>query len=183
MEPLEIAERIKERFPQSVEDITSYQGQVSVTVTSDSIVDICTYIQQEDDLLFDYLADLCGCDYPDRELRFEVVYNIRSLKHNYFIRLKVQLPEENPSVKSVSSVWLTASWFEREAHDMFGINFDDHPDLRRILMPEDWEGHPLRKDYPLKGSDDWKWKGLEQTEELHKNDMHWTIDAQQPPER
>jgi NADH-quinone oxidoreductase subunit C len=180
VEPLEIADKIKSQFAQAVEDIVLYQGQVSVIVKDESIFDICTYLKHEQDLYFDYLADLCGCDYSDREQRFEVVYNLRSLKYNYLVRLKVRLSEESPSVQSVSALWASALWFEREAHDMFGIYFTNHPDLRRLLMPGDWEGHPLRKDYPLKGPEDWKWQGLEKVEEMHKSDWKWVINAQRP---
>ena len=183
MESLEIAERIETEFPDVVEDVTLYQGQVSVTVQRDSIFDVCRFLKEDKELWFDYLADLCGCDYPERDERFEVVYNLRSLRFNYLVRLKVRISEDEPSGQSVSSLWASAGWFEREAFDMFGITFPGNPDLRRILMPEDWEGNPLRKDYPLRGDEDWKWPGLKKVEELHQHDRQWSIDARRPVKR
>ncbi len=125
----------------------------------------------------DYLADLCGADYPDNKDRFEVVYNLYSIKHGHRLRVKALVPESDPSVDSVVPVWSGANWHEREACDMYGIVFNGHPDLRRILMPEDWEGYPLRKDYPLKGPDDDEYKGFEELKELHTHDKEWNIQA------
>lgn len=175
MEPLEIAEKIKERFPDEVVDITQFRGQVSVIVKRDRIIDICRYLYDEPDICMDYLADLCGVDYPQRRLRFEVVYNLYSIRYRHRLRLKALLPVDDPSIDSVTSIWAGANWHEREACDMYGIVFKGHPDLRRILMPEDWEGFPLRKDYPLKGPEGWEWKGYEESKELHRHDDEWRI--------
>ena len=176
VEPLEITDRLKEKFSADIVDVVSFRDQTYVTVKRDNIVDICRYLHDTPDIYMDYLADLCGNYYPDRRKRFEVVYNLFSIKHRHRLCLKVALSEDDPSVESVCSVWKGANWHEREACDMYGIVFDGHPDLRRILMPEDWGGYPLRKDYPLKGPED-EYKGFEELKELHTHDKEWNIQA------
>lgn len=173
MEPLEIADKIKEKFPHDVLDATEFRGQVSITVKRDRIVDISRYLHDEPDISMNYLSDLCGVDYKGRRLRFEVVYNLYSLKYCHRIRIKALVPEDDPSIESVVSIWKGADWHERETYDMFGIVFKGHPDLRRILLPEDWQGFPLRKDYPVKGHEDREWRGYEEVKELHKHDTEW----------
>ncbi|MCK5286964.1 MAG: NADH-quinone oxidoreductase subunit C [Thermodesulfovibrionia bacterium] len=175
MEPFEIAEKLKEKFFTDIIDVTEFRDQVSVSVRRERIVDICRYLFEDPDISMDYLSDLCGVDYPDREFRFEVVYNLYSIKYRHRIRLKALLPAGEPSIDSVVPIWNGANWHEREACDMFGIVFLGHPDLRRILMPEDWEGHPLRKDYPLEGPDGWEYRGYEELKELHSHDDEWSI--------
>jgi NADH-quinone oxidoreductase subunit C len=161
MEPLEIAERIREVFPEEVLAVSEFRGQVSVTLRKTRIRDIARYLHDDPDLYFDYLIDVCGVDYlGKKEKRFEVVYHLYSIKHRRMIRLKAEVGEEDLTIDSVTSVWIGANWHERETFDLFGITFSGHPDLRRILMPEDWEGHPLRKDYPLKGPAT-EWQGFE----------------------
>jgi NADH-quinone oxidoreductase subunit C len=152
MEPLQIAEKIKERFPEEVLDVREFRGQVSVTLKKGRILEICRFLHDEPDLYLDYLADLCGVDYlGKKENRFEVVYHLYSIKHHHAIRLKAEVPESDARIDSVMPVWVGVNWHERECFDMYGIVFTGHPDLRRVLLPEDWEGYPLRKDYPLKG--------------------------------
>jgi NADH-quinone oxidoreductase subunit C len=176
MEPSEIIERIKEKFPLDVMDVTSFRDQVSGVVRRERIVEICRYLYDSDDLRMDYLSDLCGVDYPEREFRFEVVYNLFSIKHRHRIRLKALVPENDASIESVVSIWIGANWHERETCDMYGIVFKGHPDLRRILMPDDWEGYPQRKDYPLKGPEGREYKGYEEIKKLHTHDSEWTIE-------
>ncbi len=175
MEPSEIAENIKEKFPLDVVDITVFSDQVSVSVKKDKIIDICRYVREYPDISMDYLSDLCGVDYPERRFRFEVVYNLFSLKHRHRIRIKALIPKDDPSIDSVVQIWSGANWHEREACDMFGIVFNGHPDLRRILMPEDWEGHPMRKDYPLEGPEGREYKKYEEVKELHTHDDEWKV--------
>ncbi len=155
MDPLQIAKMIEEKFAGQVLGTTAHAGQVGVSLRKDRIKEVCLYLRDEPLLRMDRLADLTAVDfsaYPgDNGPRFEVVYNLISIVYHHRIRLKVRAPEEDPRVDSVSSIWQTANWHERETFDLMGIKFDGHPDLRRILMPEDWEGHPLRKEYPLKG--------------------------------
>jgi NADH-quinone oxidoreductase subunit C len=180
MEPLAIAERIQKQFPDSVQSVNAYAGQVSIIIKKDAILAVGDYLRNDPDLAFDYLADLCGCDFAEKSPRFEVVYNLRSIQHNHLIRLKVQLPEDCPEIDSVFSLWAAADWFEREAYDMLGIRFKGHPDLRRLLLPEDWEGHPLRKDYPLEGQTESEWSGLLKVKELRQYDSQWQINANRP---
>lgn len=162
MEPLEIAEKIKEQFPEEVREVKEFREQVSVIIRRDRIRDIATWLHDDPDLNFDFLKDLCGVDYyRKKDPRFEVVYTLYSIKHHHMIRLRAEVPEEDPSIESVTNIWKGADWHERECFDMYGITFKDHPDLRRILLPEDWEGHPLRKDYPEKGPEE-EWKGFQE---------------------
>jgi NADH-quinone oxidoreductase subunit C len=174
MEPLEIVDRIKDKFFSEIVDVKEFRDQVSVSVKREKLLEICRYLHDDPDMHMDYLADLLGVDYPDNKFRFEVVYNLFSMKHEHRILIKALLPEDEPAVESVVSVWNGANWHEREACDMYGIVFNNHPDLRRILMPEDWEGYPLRKDYPLKGPDS-EYKGFEELKELHAHDDEWMI--------
>jgi NADH-quinone oxidoreductase subunit C len=157
MDPCLIAEMIKGKFPEEVAEIGSHAGQYWVVLKRDRLKDVCRFLKEDTDLKMDYLIDVTAVDYSPREPRFEVVYQLHSIKHNHRVRLKVPVDEEDPSVPTVSGVWRTANWHERETYDLLGINFEGHPDLRRILMPEDWEGHPLRKDYPIEGPE-WTFK-------------------------
>jgi NADH-quinone oxidoreductase subunit C len=155
MDPLQIAKMIEEKFAGQVQGTVTYAGQVGVMLNREMIKDVCRFLRDEPTLRMDHLADLTAVDfsqYPgDPGPRFEVVYNMISTVHRHRIRLKVRVTEDDPRVDSVSSIWQTANWHERETFDLMGIKFDGHPDLRRILLPEEWEGHPLRKEYPLKG--------------------------------
>jgi NADH-quinone oxidoreductase subunit C len=176
MEPLQIAEKVKERFPEEVLDVREFRGQVSVTLRKGRIVEICRYLHDDPDLLFDYLVDLCGADYLGKKAnRFEVVYHLYSIKHRHALRLKAEVPENDTRIDSVMPVWVGVNWHERECYDMFGIFFAGHPDLRRILLPEDWEGYPLRKDYPVKGPAK-EWKGfidvLDRAKEYREFEWH-----------
>ncbi len=125
-------------------------GELTIVVPASQIVRVLTFLRDEAGLLFKELVDLCGVDYPEREQRFDVVYHLLSLHHNQRIRVKVRTDEFTP-VPSVVSVFPTAGWFEREAWDMYGILFSGHPDLRRLLSDYGFDGHPLRKDFPLTG--------------------------------
>jgi NADH-quinone oxidoreductase subunit C len=175
MQPSEIAEKIKNKFPNEVLGITHFGDQISVEVKRERIIDICRYLREDPDIRMDYLSDLCGVDYQGRRYRFEVVYNLYSLKYRHRIRIKALIPEDSPSIDSVVPIWNGANWHERETCDMFGIVFDGHPDLRRILMPEDWEGYPLKKDYPLRGPEGWEYRGYKEIKELHSHDDEWGI--------
>lgn len=125
-------------------------GEVTITVPAASISQVCVYLKESHG--FDMLADLCGADRgPEEDPRFEVNYHLLSTTKHIRLRLKVLLSEESASVASVTSVWKTANWHERETYDLVGIKFEGHPDLRRILLPSDFDGHALRKDYPLRG--------------------------------
>lgn len=140
--------RLKEKFPQSILEISEFRREVTLTVKREDIVFLCTFLRDDPDFSFNFLSDLTAVDRLGRELRFDVIYHLYSLDENHRLRLKVKV-EEGQSMPSVTSVWSAANWLEREVFDLFGIRFDNHPDLKRILMPEDWIGHPLRKDFPL----------------------------------
>lgn len=150
MSDQKIVEKLKEKFSSEVLDVVVYRDETTITVKKERIVDICMLMR--DDLGYNFLCDLCGVDYMGKAQRFMVVYNLYNIATKQRIRIKAPV-EENASIDTVSSVWGTANWHERECWDLLGIKFNNHPDLRRILMPADWEGHPLRKDYPLQGPD------------------------------
>ena len=140
------------RFGTALGEPATFRGETSLTVDRGSIVALCEFLRDDEPLAFDFLADLCGVDRHPSAPRFEVVYHLYSVRHGHRLRLKVPLAEEDPVIDSVTGVWETADWHERECFDLFGIRFRNHPDLRRILLPEDFEGHPLRKDFPLEGT-------------------------------
>lgn len=125
-------------------------GELIFTIRREELRRFLTFLVNDANCDFRQLMDICGVDYPEREERFEVVYNLLSLKHNFRIRVKLNVDEETP-VDSVCGIFSGANWFEREVWDMYGIRFNDHPDLRRILTDYGFEGHPLRKDFPLTG--------------------------------
>ena len=140
--------RLKEKHPDSILESAEFRGELTLVVKRDDIVPVCRFLRDDAELSFNFLSDLTAVDRSGREPRFDVIYHLYSLDKKHRLRLKVKAGEAE-SVPSVTSVWSNANWFEREVFDMFGIGFDGHPDLRRILMPDDWVGHPLRKDFPL----------------------------------
>lgn len=149
--------KLKEKFPAAIMDVKEFRGEVTVTVVKDQIVEICRFMK--DSLGFNLLTDLTCVDYLGSDPRFMVVYQLYSVANKDRIRLKAGVGEADTSIGTVTSVWSGANWLEREAFDMFGVVFNGHPDLRRILMTDDWEGYPLRKDYPLQGPDREPYKG------------------------
>jgi NADH-quinone oxidoreductase subunit C len=144
-----VVDSLKGKFSASVLEVAEFRGETTVIVKKEDVVAICTYLKQVEG--FNFLSDLCGVDYLGRAPRFMVVYHLYNLKTHERLRLKVPVEEKSAQVDTVSGVWTTANWHERECWDLMGISFNNHPDLRRILMPEDWQGHPLRKDYPVQG--------------------------------
>jgi len=144
--------KLEEEFPNFILEVSSFRGEVTVTVSKGGIFEICKFLHSDPDLEFHLLTDLCGLDFFPEIPRFGIVYLLCSLKNNERIRLKVRIGE-NESISSVESIWKVANWYEREVYDLFGISFENHPDLRRILLWDGFEGYPLRKDYPTKGPD------------------------------
>jgi NADH-quinone oxidoreductase subunit C len=145
---------VRERFPEDLLDVTEHRGEITVLLRPDAIARVCEALRDAPGLRYNFLADITAVDWPEREPRFDVVYHLLSLDTRAVIRLKLRVgeaDEETPEVPSVVEVWPTANWFEREVFDLFGITFAGHPKMARILMPTDWVGHPLRKDYPLTG--------------------------------
>jgi NADH-quinone oxidoreductase subunit C/D len=145
-------QKLKKQFPDAVIDTLSFRGEETVVVKNDAILPVCKFLAEDPTLSFDFLTDICGVDYPEREKRFEVVYHLYSMKRRTRLRLKTAVGE-GEALSTVESVWKAATWFEREAYDMLGLTFEGHHDLRRLLTWEGYEGHPLRKDFPLKGDD------------------------------
>jgi len=142
-----LVQKLKGKFGEAIGDASEFIGQLSVYVDGLRIVEVCDYLKGDAEVSFNYLSDLTCTHYPDRrEAPFEMVYNLFSIDSNERVRLKVRIKE---SVDSVTGVWPAANWLEREVFDLFGVHFNHHPDLRRLLLPPDWEGHPLRKDFPL----------------------------------
>ncbi len=174
MEPLAIIDRLKAEFPDDVQQGYVYQGQGAVVVRCDRIVEILRWLRDTGDLRMNHLRSLCGVDNSRRKdpglSHFEVVYNLYSIPLRHAIRVRAEVGDKEPAVDSVVGLWSGADWLERETYDMFGIRFNNHPDLRRILMPEDWVGHPLRKEYPLKGKEEWSGmtRLLDKVKELDK---------------
>jgi len=147
-----VVEAIRERFPDAVVRVHAWRGDDTVVLRRESLVEICTFLREDPAMAFNLPVDVCGVDYlGHKEPRFEVVYHLLSLDHRHRVRLKVELDEDDPVVPTVTTVWKGVDWFEREAWDMYGIRFEGHHDLRRILLYEGFEGHPLRKDYPQRG--------------------------------
>ena len=140
-----------ERLPGAVLGLVRDRGEVSLRVGPERLLDLARFLKEEGPWQFAFLANLSPVDWLSRVPRFEVVYHLRSLLFNYRIGLKVDVPDGTLALPSLTGLWRAADWLEREAYDLFGIRFAGHPDLRRIMMPDDWEGHPYRRDYPLAG--------------------------------
>ncbi len=148
-----LLEELQQKFPGAISDAVIFRNQPSVTVAKGSLVAVCEFLKGEQGGAYTFLTDETAVDYPKREKRFEVIYHLYSFKRNDRLRLKV-LVGEGEKVPSVVGVWPTANWLEREVYDMFGVVYDGHPDLKRILLPDEWTGHPLRKDYDILRQDD-----------------------------
>jgi NADH-quinone oxidoreductase subunit C len=146
-----VLERLKTKFADTTIEVSEFRNELTLVIPKERIVDVCKFLKEDNDLRFDLLADLCGIDMNTPSKRFGVIYNLYSYANKHRIRLKTFTEEENPKVPTVTHVWGTANWHERETFDMFGIIFEGHPDLRRMYMPDEFEYHPLRKDFPLMG--------------------------------
>ncbi len=144
-----LVKKLKSQFGEAIGEAVEFIGQLSVRIERDRNVEICDFLKGDEKTPFDYLSDLTCVHYPDsKETPFEIVYNLFSIPANERVRLKLRTSEA-AAVASVTGVWPAANWLEREVFDLFGIRFSNHPDLRRLLLPPDWEGYPLRKDFPL----------------------------------
>ena len=150
--PSRLVTALQRERPDRITEIVEAHGELTVILPRQHIVEVCSYLKNQADARFDFLADICGVDRgPEEEPRFEVNYHLFSTTYHHRLRLKVLLNEDDVLVPTVTGVWRTANWHERETYDLFGVIFDGHPDLRRILLPDDWQGHALRKDFPLRG--------------------------------
>lgn len=147
-----VAAALQREHPEWVAEIVEALGETTIFVRREHIVEVCGFLKTAPGLEFNFLSDVCGFDRgPEEEPRFEVNYHLFSTTRFHRIRLKVLVNEDDAHVPSVTGIWRTANWHERETYDLFGVIFDNHPDLRRILLPDDWQGHALRKDFPLRG--------------------------------
>ena len=142
--------KLCDRFPDSVVETHSYRGDDTAVVKKEEILKICKFLRDDEALLYNFMMDLTAVDYFGADPRFEVVYHFYSLQYNRRVRIKAKVSESDCTIDSIVSLWIAADWFEREAYDLYGIIFKGHPELKRILLYEGFEGHPLRKDYPIK---------------------------------
>lgn len=146
-----IARRLRDWNAAAVAEADEFCGELTVVVPREHLRRAAEFLRSDAALHFDFLSDVTGVDRFPVEPRFELNYHLVSIPHRHYLRVKVRLSGADAVAPSVTPVWPTADWHEREIFDLFGVRFEGHPDLRRILMPEDWEGHPLRKDYPVEG--------------------------------
>jgi NADH-quinone oxidoreductase subunit C len=148
-----LLEQLNQRLPGAVSEATIFRGMPTLQVVKDFLVAVCELLKSDEGGAYTLLTDETAVDYPKREKRFDIVYHLYSFKRNDRLRLKVAVGEDE-KVPSLVSVWPTANWLEREVYDMFGVQYEGHPDLKRILMPDGWTGYPLRKDYDILRQDE-----------------------------
>lgn len=146
-----IIAKIRAWRPEAITELIYFRGEVTLVVAREQLLPLAEFMMSDADLAFTYLSDVTGMDRFPIEPRFELNYHLLSLSRRETIRLRVRLRGEDPVTQSVVPVWPTANWHEREIFDLLGIRFEGHPNLRRMLLPDDWEGYPLRKDYPVEG--------------------------------
>ena len=153
-------------------EISDDFNQLQISIAADRILDVVDFIKNDEACEFRQITDIAGVDFPDRQKRFDVIYHFLSFKHNSRLRIKIIIGEDE-SIPSITSIFPAANWFEREAFDMYGIQFKDHPDLRRILTDYGFEGYPLRKDFPLSGNVEIRY------DEIDKKIIHEPVNLQQ----
>jgi NADH-quinone oxidoreductase subunit C len=146
-----IAQRIRAWDPQAIAEVIEFRGERTLVVPKSHLRRVCEFLRDVPELGFNFLSDVTGLDRFPVEPRFELNYHLLSLPHRATLRLRVRAHGADPVVPSMTSIWPTANWHEREIFDLFGVRFEGHPNLERLLMPQDWEGYPLRKDYPVQG--------------------------------
>ena len=153
-------------------EISDDFNELQITISADQILDVVDFIKNDESCEFRQITDIAGVDFPERTKRFDVIYHFLSFKHNIRLRIKISV-SETETISSITSIFPSANWFEREAFDMYGIQFKDHPDLRRILTDYGFEGHPLRKDFPLTGNVEIRY------DEIDKKIVHEPVNLQQ----
>jgi len=144
-------QKLREREPQTIAEVIESRGETTVVLARRDLIRICEFLAHDQSLAFTFLSDITAVDRFPMEPRFEVNYQLLSMQRRERVRIKVRLSGADAVLPSVVGIWPTANWLEREIFDLFGIRFEGHPGLTRILMPDDWEGHPMRKDYPVEG--------------------------------
>jgi NADH-quinone oxidoreductase subunit C len=175
MTTVEIHERLKAKFGDAIGALSEPKIDPFCVVTKERLVELCRFLKAEVGIELDLLEDLTAVDWPKRNV-IEVVYHLISTKHRHVFKLKVEADRAAPVVPTVECVWKTANWFEREVYDLFGVDFPGHPDLRRIMLPDDWVGHPLRKDYQEAGG----WHGISNVRENPLVELKRLDDAAKP---
>ncbi|HEV2763395.1 MAG TPA: NADH-quinone oxidoreductase subunit C, partial [Pyrinomonadaceae bacterium] len=167
-----LVKRLRERHDGAVLEASTFVGQLSVRVAPARVVEVCRALRDDAETPFNYLSDLTCVHRPENfDAPLEIVYNLYSIKSNERVRVKASVGEEEP-IESVTGVWPAANWMEREVFDLFGVRFQSHPDLRRILLPQDWDGHPLRKDYPLEAMEnDWTTRHLPEVTDVQREQL------------
>lgn len=146
-----VIEKLKQEFPDILFEISEFREELTIKFDKKFVVQVCHYLKSDKDLSFLLCEDITAIDWAKRKNRFEVVYHLMSLDNAFRICLKCDVDESDAAIDSVTSVWKTSNWQERESYDMYGITFNNHPDLRRMYMPEEFEYYPLRKEFPLMG--------------------------------
>jgi NADH-quinone oxidoreductase subunit C len=146
-----VPQKLNEQFSEIDFELSEYLDELTIKLPKEHIIKVCEFLKKDTELEFLLCQDITAIDWAKRKNRFTVVYHIYSFKNNFRLRLKADVDESDCAIDTISSVWKGANWQERETYDMYGIKFNDHPDLRRMYMPEDFEHHPLRKDFPLMG--------------------------------
>lgn len=147
-----ITAKVKEKFGSDVVEVTDFRGDLSIEIKPEKILELSKFVKEDTELDFAQCVDVTAVDWAKRKNRFTTVYHLYSLSKNFNLRLKATIEDaKNPQIDSVTSVWRSANWYERETWDMYGIKFNNHPDLRRMYMPETFEYYPLRKDFPVMG--------------------------------
>ena len=148
-----LLDEIQKRFPGAVSEAVIFRSQPSLNIAKDQLVEICTFLKSPEGGAYTFLTDETAADYPKREKRFDIVYHLYSFEKNNRLRLRVQAAA-GEKIPSVTGIWPTANWLEREVYDMFGVAYEGHPNVTRILLPDEWVGHPLRKDYDILKQDE-----------------------------
>lgn len=148
-----LVKMIEQAFAADIIESTIFRGELTLLLKKESLLDVCTALKNKENYRMDFLSDVVGVDYLGEDPRFGVIYHLYSIPNKFRVRLKVRLDDGEP-IPTVTKIWRSADWAEREIFDLYGIVFTDHYNLKRIYMPDDWEGYPLRKDYPLRGYKD-----------------------------
>jgi NADH-quinone oxidoreductase subunit C len=146
-----LTEKLKKNFGDFILEVSDFRNDLSISVNCKKIVDVAKFIKEDSELEFVMCKDVTAIDWASRKNRFTVVYHVYSFKNNFTLRIKSNLTDDTPTIDSVTPVWASADWYERETYDMYGIIFKNHPDLRRMYMPEGFQYHPLRKEFPVLG--------------------------------
>jgi len=168
LSPSDIAERLTAQFGEDITAFEDVHGHAVVAVTPGRYQELATFCRNEPDLDFDYFDFLCGIDYRPKDAGYQVVTHLYSTRHNHHVRIKLDCDAEKPVAPTLSGVWPGANWHEREAFELFGIRFDGHPHMVKLLLPEQFEGHPLRKDFPLMTREAKPWPGAAEGEEIEE---------------